>query len=172
MPELIPVLDSEDIHRMTAAMAERLSSDYEGKEVLLVGVLKGAFLFLADLVRLISIPVKIDFVRASSYGSGTETKGCVQLETHRDIDVAGKHVLIVEDIVDTGLTLQCMVSHFQSLGAASVKVCTLLDKKARRRVPLEADYVCHAVDDGFLVGYGLDYDESYRELPGIYHLKF
>ncbi|MFH1983945.1 MAG: hypoxanthine phosphoribosyltransferase [Pseudomonadota bacterium] len=172
MPELIPVLDSEDIHRMTATMAERLSLDYQGKDVVMVGVLKGAFLFLADLVRLMSIPVKIDFVRASSYGSGTETTGCVQLEKNRVIDVAGKDVLIVEDIVDTGLTLHCMVSHFQSLGAASVKVCTLLDKQERRRVPIEADYVCHAVDDEFLVGYGLDFDESYRELPGIYHLKF
>ena len=153
-------------------MAARLSSDYRGKDVVMVGVLKGAFLFLADLVRQLTIPVTIEFVRASSYGSGTETTGCVNLEKDRQIDVAGKDVLIVEDIVDTGLTLQCIAAHFKGLGAASVKICTLLDKRARRRVPVEADYVCHPVDDLFLVGYGLDHDESYRELPGIYHLKF
>ena len=172
MPELIPVLTREEIHRLTATMAERLSLDYQGKDVVIIGVLKGSFLFLADLVRLLTIPVRVDFVRASSYGSGTQTTGCVQLEKNHEIDVAGKDVLIVEDIVDTGLTLQCITAHFQSLGAASVKVCTLLDKRARRRVPIEADYACQSVDDLFLVGYGLDYNESYRELPGIYQLQF
>jgi len=172
MPELVPVLDREDILRMTTAMAERLSSDYQGKDVVMVGVLKGAFLFLADLVRALTIPVRIEFIRAASYGSGTETSGCVTLEKEHPMDLAGKDVVIVEDIVDTGLTLQSIVAHFQSLGAASVKVCTLLDKRARRRVSIEADYACHDADDAFLVGYGLDYDESYRELPGIYQLQF
>ena len=172
MPELVPVLDSEDIRRMTAAMAVRISSDYNGKDVVMVGVLKGAFVFMADLVRQLTIPVTVEFIRASSYGSGTETSGCVRLENDQPLSLAGMSVIVVEDIVDTGLTLQCIVEHFQSLGAASVKVCTLLDKRARRRVPIEADYACHAAEDAFLVGYGLDYDESYRELPGIYQLQF
>ncbi len=172
MPELVPVLDREDIRRMTAAMAARLSSDYTGKDVVMVGVLKGAFVFMADLVRQLTIPVTVEFIRASSYGSGTETSGCVRLEHDAPLALKGKSVIVVEDIVDTGLTLKCIIEHFQFLGADSVKVCTLLDKRARRRVSIEADYACHVADDAFLVGYGLDYDESYRELPGIYQLQF
>lgn len=172
MPELVPVIESEDIRRTTEEIAGRLSVDYQGKDLVMVGVLKGAFLFLGDVARQMSIPFRIDFIHASSYGAGTETSGDVALATHSMCELSGKHVLIVEDIIDTGLTVQRILSHFETLGPASLKVCTMLDKPARRRVPLEADYVGHQVPDVFLVGYGMDYDEAYRQLPGIYQLQF
>ncbi len=172
MPELIPVLKREEIEELTASMARRISSDYKGRELVLIGVLKGAFVFLADLARQLTVSVKVDFVRAASYGSGVTSSGKIELTKKIDIDIEGKDVLVVEDIFDSGLTLTYLIDYLQKLKPKTVKVCTLLDKHERRQSGIRVDYACHVVDKGFLVGYGLDYDEAYRELPEIYHLKF
>ena len=171
MPELISVISKDEIARTVSDMAKRISSEYKDRELILVGVLKGAFIFLSDLVRQLTIPVKIDFVSTSSYGSGTSSSGRIQLTKKIEIDINNKDIIIVEDIVDTGLTMVYLVDYFKSLGAKTVKICALIDKQERRKVDIKADYVCHVVEEGFLVGYGLDYAENYRELPGIYHLK-
>lgn len=171
MPELVPVLKKDDIKKMVASVAHRISSDYKDRELVLIGVLKGAFVFLSDLARRLTIPVKIDFVNASSYGSDTTSSGEIHLSREIDIDVKDKDVLIVEDIVDTGLTLTYLIDYLKSLGPRSVKVCALIDKHERRKTKCNLDYSCHEVDKGFLVGYGLDYSEDYRHLPDIYHLK-
>ena len=172
MPELIPVLKKEEIEELTAAVARQISSDYKGRNLVLVGVLKGAFIFLADLVRHLTIPVKVDFVRAASYGSGSTSSGKIELTKEIDIDIEGKDVLVVEDIVDSGLTLAYLIDYLKNFKPETVRVCTLLDKYERRQSRVKVDYACHTVGKGFLVGYGLDYDEAYRELPEIYHMKF
>lgn len=172
MPELIPVLKTEEIDASIASLARQISSDYKGRPLVLVGVLKGAFIFLADLVRRLTIPVQVDFVRAASYGSGDTSSGRIKLTKEIDLDIAGKDVLVVEDIVDSGLTLTYLVDYMKKFKPATVRVCTLLDKHERRQSKVKVDYACHIVEKGFLVGYGLDYDEAYRELPAIYHMKF
>lgn len=171
IPELVPVLTQQEIHKKIMEVAGRVSEDYAGKDLLLIGILKGAFIFLSDLVRQMTIPVQIDFIRASSYGDNTSTSGDVKLSNPNQLDIRNKHVLLVEDIVDTGLTLSCIQKHFLSKAPASVKICTLIDKYERREVDIRIDYACHTTREGFLVGYGLDYAENYRGLPGIYHLK-
>jgi len=172
MPELIPVLKREEIEESTASVARQISAAYKGRKLVLVGVLKGAFIFMADLARRLTIPDEIDFVRAASYGSGTTSSGKIELTKEIDIDMEGKDVLVVEDIVDSGLTLTYLVNYLKKLKPATVSVCTLLDKIERRQSQVKVDYACHTIEKGFLVGYGLDYDEAYRELPAIYHLKF
>ncbi len=172
MPELIPVLKRAEIEALTASVARQISSDYKGRDLILIGVLKGAFIFLADLVRHLTISVKVDFVRAASYGSGATSSGKIELTKEIDLDVSGKHLLVVEDIVDSGLTLTYLIDYLKKFKPATVRVCSLLDKHERRQTEVTVDYACHVVDKGFLVGYGLDYDEAYRELPEIYHLKF
>jgi len=171
MPEFIPVLTKSDIRDSVAALGERLSADYKGKDLVLIGVLKGAFIFLSDLIRHITVPVKIDFIRAASYGDNTETSGRIKLTKDVEIDIRDKDVLLVEDIVDTGLTLAHLVDYLKSLGLRSIRICTLVDKRERRQAAVSVDYACHVVEEGFLVGYGLDYAEDYRHLPEIYHLK-
>ena len=172
MPELIPVLKTEEIEESVVSVARQISSDYKGRSLVLVGVLKGAFIFLADLVRRLTIPAQVDFVRAASYGSGVSSSGKIALTKEIDLDIAGKDVLVVEDIVDSGLTLTYLVDYLKELKPATVRVCTLLDKHERRESQIKVDYACHTIEKGFLVGYGLDYDEAYRELPAIYHMKF
>lgn len=172
MPELIPVLSRDTIDRITADVAHRIAHDYRDRQPVMIGVLKGAFMFTADLVRQMRIPVTIDFVRASSYGAGITSSGKVRIDEGFPIDIRGKDVIIVEDIVDTGLTLSRIVDHFRSMDPASLRICALLDKHERRQVELSVDYPGHRIEEGFLVGYGLDYNEAYRELPEIYHLKF
>ena len=172
MPELIPVLKKKDIENIVVQVARKISSDYQGHELILIGVLKGAYVFLSDLVRQLSIPVQVDFIRVSSYGSETSSSGNIRLTKDIEIDVKSKDVLVIEDIVDTGLTLDYIVDYLKSFSPKSVKVCALLDKHERRESKIEIDYACHIVDKGFLVGYGLDYNEDYRGLPEIYHLKF
>ena len=171
MPEFIPVLARADIEKSVAEIAARISSDYRDKELILIGALKGAFVFLSDLMRQLSIDVRVDFVGTSSYGSQTSSSGKIRLTKEIDIDVSDKHVLIVEDIIDTGLTLAHLIEYVKSFGPKSVKICTLIDKRERRDVQVDVAYACHVVEEGFLVGYGLDYNESYRNLPGIYHMK-
>lgn len=171
MPELIPVLTKEQIEKLVDDMARKISDDYKHQDLVLIGVLKGAFIFLSDLCRHLTIPVKVDFVQASSYGSGTSSSGNIKLNKDIDIVIKGKDVLVVEDIVDTGLTLSYLIEYIKGFGAKTVKLCTLIDKRERRKTDIRVDYACHVVDTGFLVGYGLDYAEKYRELPGIFHLK-
>lgn len=172
MPELIPVLRKDEIDSKVAEVARRISTDYKNSEPVLVGVLKGAFVFMSDLMRRLTIPVQIDFVCASSYGKGTSTSGNIKLIKELGIDIYEKDVLIVEDIVDTGLTLAYLIEYLKSFGPKSVGVCAMLDKLERRGIDIRIDYSCHVVKEGFLVGYGLDYAENYRNLPEIYHLKF
>ena len=171
MSEFIPVLTKEDIETQIRHIAGVISDDYRDRDLILIGILKGAFIFLSDLIRQLSIPVKVDFMCASSYGSGTASSGRIKLTKDVDIDIKNKDVLIVEDIVDTGLTLSYLVNYLKSSGAASVRICALIDKRERRETKVTVDYACHTVEKGFLVGYGLDYAEFYRNLPEVYHLK-
>ncbi len=171
MFELIPVLTKNDIDELVARIAHQISSDYQNRELILIGVLKGAFVFLSDLVRHLDIPVKIDFIRVFSYGSGASTSGDIHLTKDIEVNIKNKDVLIVEDIVDTGLTLKYLIDYLRSYHPKTIKVCAFIDKHERREADIKIDYSCHDVTKGFLVGYGLDYDEDYRYLSGIYHLK-
>ena len=172
MPELISVLDTDAIARRVADVAKQISTDYKEGDLVVVGVLKGALVFMADLIRQLTLNLfTIDFVRVASYGHAMETSGEVRIVLDLETDIYGKDVLIVEDIVDTGLTLANLIRHLEQRQPRSIKICTLIDKAERRRNNLKPDYVCHQIDQGFLVGYGLDYAEAYRNLPGIYNLK-
>lgn len=159
----------EVIEKRVWELAETISRDYEGGELIVIGVLKGAFVFMADLIRHFSIPCLIDFVKLASYGAGSVSSGKVVMTKDIDIsNIEGKDVLIAEDIVDTGLTLSFLVNLFRERNPRSVKVCALLDKRQRREVPFEADYVGFTIEDGFVVGYGIDFNEKFRYLPEIY----
>jgi hypoxanthine phosphoribosyltransferase len=170
MPELTPVLTADEIHLLVQNLAQRITSDYQGRELVLVAVLKGAVIFLSDLIRQLAIPVKIDFLQAGSYGGETISSGVIRLSKDIDIDIRGKDVLVVEDIVDTGLTIQRILHHLMSFHPRSLKVCALIDKRERREVDVPIAYAGQTVQEGFLVGYGLDCAESYRQLPGIHRL--
>ena len=171
MPDLKPVLSQEEIETTVSDLAQQISNDYKDREVILVGVLKGAFVFLADLIRHLTIPVKIDFIRLASYGCNTSSCGTVSLTKEIEIDIGGKDILIVEDIVDTGLSLEFLIGHLKTLNAKSVRLCALIDKRERRQKNIAVDYVGRIIEKGFLVGYGLDYAEGYRHLPAIYDLQ-
>ncbi len=170
--DVLRVLLSEDeIRAKVQEMGKKLTEDYKGKNLLLVTVLKGAVVFLADLMRQIDVPAEIDFMVVSSYGSGVKSSGVVKIIKDLDIPLAGKDILIVEDILDSGMTLSYIKELLQSRGPRSIRIATLLDKPARRKVDLQADYVGFEVPDEFVVGYGLDFDEKYRNLPYIGILK-
>ncbi len=171
MVDLIPVLNEDEIEKMVADVAQKISDDYKNSELVLIGVLKGAFVFMSDLIRKITIPVKIDFVGISSYGLNTVSSGKITLTRNIEIDIKNKDVLIVEDLVDTGLTLKYLIDYLKSFDPKSVKICALLDKYERRKTNIRVDYPCHKIEKGFVVGYGIDYAEDYRNLPAIYHLK-
>ena len=158
----------ETIQKRVREMANQLSKDYAGKELILIGVLKGAFIFMADLIREINIPCRVDFARLASYGAGSESSGKVVLTKDIETSIKDKDILIVEDILDTGLTMQYFVEWLKERNPKSLKTCVFLDKRKRRKVPLEADYVGFTIDDGFVVGYGLDFNEMYRFSPDIY----
>jgi hypoxanthine phosphoribosyltransferase len=170
-PQMIPVLSRAEIAQKIKSLAQRISEDYAQKEVVAVGVLKGSFIFLADLVRELSIPVQIDFVRLASYGSDTSSSGNIQLTKGIELDLRSRHVLVVEDIVDSGMTIAYLLDYLRQFHPESVKICALIDKTERREVEIPIDYVGHVVDHGFLVGYGLDFDDKYRALPEIFRLK-
>ncbi len=171
-PDMAECLISDrDIKDKVAELAKRISDDYRDKNLLVVGILKGAVLFMADLVRALEIPVCIDFMAVSSYGSSTESSGVVRILKDLDQSIEGKHVLIVEDIIDTGLTLKYLVENLETRQAASIQVCTLLDKPERRKIQVAVKYNGFTVPDEFLVGFGLDYNERYRHLPEVYILK-
>ncbi|MCL6559120.1 MAG: hypoxanthine phosphoribosyltransferase, partial [Firmicutes bacterium] len=147
------------------------SGGYRGKEILVVGVLKGSVVFLADLLRVLTVPVELDFIAVSSYGTASTSSGVVRILKDLDRIVTGREVLLVEDIVDTGFTLKYISEHIRSQKPAGFKVCALLDKPSRRRVPVEIDYLGFSIEDEFVVGYGLDYAGRYRNLPDICVLK-
>ncbi|HOK42223.1 MAG TPA: hypoxanthine phosphoribosyltransferase [Thermoclostridium caenicola] len=168
MSKLKVLITREELAAKVKELGQRISKDYEGKELLLVGVLKGGFMFLADLVREITIDVNIDFISCSSYGNSTVSSGIVRILKDIDYDITGKHVLLVEDLIDTGLTLTYLKDLFMAKHCASVKICTILDKPSRRKVDLQVDYQGIIIPDKFVVGYGLDYAEKYRNLPEVY----
>ena len=165
------LLSEEELHTRVSELGAQLSRDYEGKNLLMVSVLKGSVVFMADLMRAISQPAEIDFMVVSSYGSGVKSSGVVKIVKDLDINLQGKDILIVEDILDSGMTLDYIKGMLQDRNPASIRICTLLDKPARRKADLQADYVGFTVPDEFVVGYGLDYDERYRNLPYIGVLK-
>jgi len=156
--------------RITAKVKElgaMISEDYKGKDPLLVGVLKGSFMFMADLMRAITINCEVDFMAVSSYGAGTSSSGEVKINKDLNHDIAGKDVIIIEDILDSGITLSYLKKYLMNRQPASLRICALLDKPARRKTDICADYVGFECPDAFIVGYGLDYSEKYRNLPYI-----
>lgn len=159
------------IQKRVRELAGQISKDYADRELIIIGILKGAFIFMADLIREISIPCRIDFTRLASYGEGPDSSGKVVMTKDIETSIKGKDILIVEDILDTGLTLQYLVGWLKERNPDSLKICVLLDKRKRRKVSFEADYVGFTIDDGFVVGYGLDFNEKYRFSPDIYVIK-
>jgi len=160
--------DRQQIATRVRELGQEISKDYQGRPLVLIGVLKGAFIFLADLAREIDLDLQIDFIRVASYGDATTTSGTIRLTKPPEIDLAGKDILLVEDIVDTGTTLAWLHQYFAEHKASSVKICALINKFERREEEVEVDYVGFQVNNGFLIGYGLDYAEQYRNLPAIY----
>ncbi|HBX24302.1 MAG TPA: hypoxanthine phosphoribosyltransferase [Desulfotomaculum sp.] len=160
-----------DIDKKVNEMALAISEEYHGKNLLIVGILKGAMIFMADLVRAISIDVQFDFMAVSSYGSSSKSTGVVRIIKDLDQNIQGRHILVVEDIVDTGLTLNYLLDILKAREPASVRICALLDKPSRREVKVPVDFNGFSIPDEFVVGYGLDYNEMYRNLPEIYVLK-
>ncbi len=172
---LTPYLSEQDLRRRLEVLAQELARDYHGHELVIVGLLKGSFIFMADLVRLLSQHdqhVVIDFMIVASYGSGTESSGQVELVRDITADIAGRPVLLVDDILDSGRTMTFAVAHLQGKHPESLRTCVFLDKPERRVVPFRADYTGFTVPDRFLVGYGLDYDSRYRELPHLSIVSF
>lgn len=166
------LISEEQINYRLKELGEMINRDYKDKDnILLVGVLKGAVIFMADIIRKINLPVQVDFMAVSSYGASTESSGVVRILKDLEEDVEGKHLLIIEDIIDSGLTLSYLYNILKSRKPASIKICALLDKPTRRKVDIKVDYLGFEIPDYFVVGYGLDYGERYRNLPYICVLK-
>jgi hypoxanthine phosphoribosyltransferase len=161
------IITREDIAKRVDELADQIRRDYRGKNPLLIGVLKGSFVFLSDLVRAMNIPAEIDFVRLASYGAGTESSGKIKLVKDIETPIKDRHVLIVEDIVDRGLTVRFLLDYLSFRKPASLKLCTLFDKPSRRKVEVPIDYRGFTIPDAFVVGYGLDCNEQYRYLPDL-----
>lgn len=161
------LISEEKLQQRIKELGQEITRDYDGKEILLIGVLKGACIFMTDLMKKIDSIVTIDFMAVSSYGASTESTGVVKIIKDLDTSIEGKEVLIIEDIIDTGLTLHYLYDNLKSRNPKSLKICTLLDKPERRKIEMKADYVGYEVPNKFIVGYGLDYQEKYRNLPYI-----
>lgn len=170
--EIKELISEEQVNTRIKELGERISKDYAGKSVHLVCILKGACLFMCELAKRIEVPVSMDFMTVSSYGSGTKSTGVVRIRKDLDDPIKDLHVLIVEDIVDSGRTLAYLGEVFRDRGCASVRTCTLLDKPERRVVDLKVDYTGFEIPDQFVVGYGMDYDQRYRDLPFIGVVNF
>ena len=164
------LVSEEQLKAKVKELGAQISKDYEGEEVLLLGILKGCVPFIADLMREITIPCSVDYMQVSSYGAATKSSGVVKIIKDVD-DITGKHVIIVEDIVDTGITLNYLKQYLANRGCESIKICTILNKPTKRKVDLIPDYVGFDVDDLFIIGYGLDLDQKYRNLPYISWIK-
>ena len=169
--KVFPLISEEEIQNKVGELADCISKDYAKSKLLMIGILKGAWIFMADLVRKLTIPVECDFLRASSYGSGTETSGKVRVTLGSSTNIEGKDVLLVEDIVDTGLTLSKIVKALAHYNPKTIKICSLLDKPARHQTNINIDYLGFTVPNKFVVGYGLDYDEKFRYLPYVGYIE-
>jgi hypoxanthine phosphoribosyltransferase len=167
LQKLEVLIDKETIRRRVAELADEIRMDYAGRHPLLLGVLKGSFVFMADLIRALNIPMEIDFIGLSSYSSGTESSGKVEIVGGLKSSLEGRDVLVVEDIADTGLSLSFLLDYLKERRPSSLKVCALFNKPSRRKVPLNIDYLGFDIPDRFVVGYGLDFDEQYRYLPDL-----
>jgi hypoxanthine phosphoribosyltransferase len=161
------LITQQQLQQRVTELAAQIDADYAGRELLLVGVLKGAVMVMADLSRAMHLPVQMDWMAISSYGSGTKSSGVVRILKDLDADISGRHVLVVEDIIDSGLTLSWLIGNLQSRGPASVQVCALLRKPMAARISVDVAYTGFEIDDAFVVGYGLDYAQKYRNLPFI-----
>lgn len=170
-PERHTLFTGEQIKSAVSRLATGITAEYRDKNPVLIGILKGVFIFMADLVRRLDFPLEAEFVRLSSYGRGRQTSGKVKVVQGLHCPVKDRHVLVVEDIIDTGITVAFLMDYLEKKKPASLKLCTLLDKPSRRRIPVEIDYLGYTVPDKFLVGYGLDCDEQYRNLPDICYLE-
>ncbi len=165
------LLTAQELDTKVSEMAARISTDYQGKEILLITLLKGGVMFAVDLMRKLTVPVEIDFMDVSSYGADAKTSGVVRIEKDLDSPIAGKHVLLVEDIVDSGLTLKYVSTLLRDRNPASLRICTILNKPMRRKTQIDADYIGFDIPDEFVVGYGLDYAQKHRNLPYVGVLK-
>lgn len=163
------LFSKEEINSRLQEVGKEISKDYEGKDLYVLSLLRGSFIFAADLVREITVPTKIGFMTTSSYGHGEESSGSVKVVNDIPDDIDGWDVLIVDDIVDSGITMDFVVNHVKNLGAASVKCCTLLDKPSRRKVDIKPNYCCFEIEDLFVVGYGLNYGDFYRNIPYVFN---
>lgn len=165
------LFSEEQLAEKVKELGKQISEDYKGEEVLVIGILKGANVFMSDLIRKIHIPIELDFMAVSSYGASTQSSGVVKIMKDLDYSIEGKNVLIIEDIIDTGLTLHYLQENLLSRGPKSFKICTLLDKPERRKAAINVDYKGFDIPDEFIVGYGIDYAEKYRNLPYVASLK-
>jgi len=170
-PQLKILISRGEIAKAVDRLASQIKRDYQGKQPLLIGVLKGSFVFMADLIRQLNLPLELDFVRLSSYGAARESSGKVRIVQGLKTPIKGRDVLVVEDIVDTGITTSFLLDYLMKRKPASLKLCALTDKPARRRVPVSIDYLGFTVPDEFIVGYGIDCDEKFRYSPDIYTLE-
>ena len=161
------LIEEEDLQRRIAELGTEISADYEGRDLLLVGVLKGAVFFMADLMRSLSVPCEIDFMAISSYGASTDSSGVVRILKDLDINIEGRHVLVVEDIIDSGLTLSYLVRNLEAREPASLEICALLTKPDRREIDVPVRYTGFEIPNRFVIGYGLDFGERYRNLPYV-----
>ncbi len=165
------LITRQDIQATIERLAGEIRRDYMHKNPLLIGILKGSFIFMADLVRQIAMPLEVSFMRLSSYGSRTESSGRIKVLTRLSEAVKDRHVIVVEDIIDTGLTTACIVDYLNKKKPASVRLCSLTDKPSRHKTPVKIDYLGFTVPDKFIVGYGIDWDEKYRYLPDICYIE-
>jgi hypoxanthine phosphoribosyltransferase len=165
------LISADEIQAMIGRLAKQISEDYRGQDLLLIGVLKGAFMFMADLARDITLPVEFDFMAVSSYGSSTKSSGVVRILKDLDYEITGRHVLLVEDIIDSGLTINYLLRYLEARNPASLEICSLFWKKGEQAVPMDVRYPGFEIPPVFIVGYGLDYAEKYRNLPYIGVLK-
>ena len=161
------LIPREAVEKRIKELASEIEKDYKGREVIVLGLLKGSVIFMSDLIKEIDIPLVIDFMSVSSYGNGTDSTGVVKILKDTDFELKGKEILIIEDIIDTGLTLKYVREFIESKGTTSVAICTLLDKPSRRKVDIKGDYVGFEIPDEFVVGYGLDYAQHHRNLPYV-----
>jgi hypoxanthine phosphoribosyltransferase len=168
---LVLLYSRDQIARRVSELAAVISADYAGADLVLVGILRGSFVFLADLIRQLTVSAVIDFIGAASYGSRTQTSGKVTFTRELQVPVSGRDLLLVEDIEDTGITLQAIQKKLNDLGPRSIRICSLIDKRERRLIDIPLDYVGFQIDKGFVVGYGIDYAEQYRNLPDIYRIE-
>ena len=165
------MITQDEILEKAKIIGKQITEEFRGEEIVMVGILRGAVLWMADLMKCVELDMTIDFMAVSSYGAATKSSGVVKINKDLDTDIEGKVVIIVEDIVDSGVTLNYLKGYFASRGARVIRICSLLDKPEGRRVDIDVDYIGFTVDDRFIVGYGLDYDQRYRNLPYITYLE-